>query len=195
MASRIGLLGGTFDPVHFGHLAITKSFLQSGHINELWVLLTPYPPHKEGANYAGYDVRLEMTTAAFSGIPNVQVSTIEDELPKPSFTLNTVRHLKQTYPDKEFFFCLGEDSIEQFHTWKLYEDILKEVRLLAALRPGYSYKKANKEILNRTVFIEHEPYKIASSDIRDRIKKGDPVDQYIPKEVEDIIKHKKLYID
>ena len=193
MKRRVGLLGGTFDPVHNGHIAIAKSFLQTDYIDELWVLLTPYPPHKEGSQYAEYSVRLAMTKAAFEHIPNTFVSTIENDLPKPSFTFNTVRHLKQEHTDKEFFFCLGEDSIEKFHTWKYHQEIVDEVFLLAAFRPGYSHDKVHPSILERTKFVEHEPYKIASSDIRERIKHGEDVDHCIPKEVKAIIEQEHLY--
>src|SRR5690554_3641750 len=109
-ANRIGLLGGTFNPVHNGHIAIAKAFLGSGEIDKLWVLLTSFPPHKKGDEFVSYELRHKMLKAAFSGLNNISVSTIEQTLPKPNYTIHTVRHLKEKYPEFSFLFCMGEDS-------------------------------------------------------------------------------------
>ena len=99
---RIGLFGGTFDPVHNGHISIVRSFLQSGYIDELWILLTPVPPHKLNKEHVSYEHRKEMLHLAFQDIDRVRISTIEQTLPKPSYTVQTVTHLAQKYPEDEF---------------------------------------------------------------------------------------------
>jgi len=193
MPKQIGLLGGTFDPVHFGHISIAGSFLESGHIDELWILLTPLPPHKQQNNYAGYKTRLRMLEAAFAGMDNTQISTVEYELSRPSYTINTIRHLKKEYPDINFYFCLGEDSLQKFHTWKFYEKIIGEVKLLAAKRPGAAHESVSDEILQQTLFIEHEPFDISSSQIRKKVKEGLTIDHCVPEGVLKIIEKEQLY--
>jgi nicotinate-nucleotide adenylyltransferase len=193
MSRRIGLFGGTFDPVHNGHLSIAQSFLKSEYIGELWVLLTPYPPHKQSQRQTSYNTRLKMLKTGFQSMEYVSIETIENKLPKPSYTVQTVRYLKNKFPDAEFHYCMGEDSLAQFHTWKFYEDILAECKLLVAQRPGESHQKVEPQILARTHFVEHQPLDISSSRIREEIKRGRGVSESIPKEVLKIIEKEQLY--
>ena len=193
MSRRVGLFGGTFDPVHFGHVSIARSFLQTNLIDELWVLLTPYPPHKSQEHQATYEVRLEMLEKAFSGIENLSIKTIENELPKPSYSVQTIRHLKQEYPEYTYLYCMGEDSLVQFHTWKYYEEILDECELLVARRPGETHSKVEDKILNRTHFVDHTPLAISSSEIREKIANGKPIAELVPEEVVKVIEKEQLY--
>ncbi|MBO6793396.1 MAG: nicotinate (nicotinamide) nucleotide adenylyltransferase [Balneolaceae bacterium] len=193
MADRIGLLGGTFDPVHNGHVSIFRSFLNSDFIDELWILLTPDPPHKQGRNHSSYADRLNMLHLAVADIGNISVSTIENELPKPSFTIQTLRALKEKYSNKNFHYCIGGDSLSSFHLWKDYTSILQEVDLLVAERPDFNHSKISEDILKHTVTISHEPIRVSSTDIRERIKLGNSISDLVPQGVEDYILTKRLY--
>jgi nicotinate-nucleotide adenylyltransferase len=193
MAHRVGLFGGTFDPVHNGHVSIAQSFLDSGNIDELWVLLTPYPPHKQEKKTTSYQTRLDMLEAAFAGMEKVKINTIESSLPKPSYSVQTIRHLKKEYPDTTFFYCMGEDSLAKFHTWKFYDEILEECDLLVAQRPGVSHEETQDDILAHTRFVPHTPLDISSSDIRDEAKKGKSIQNMVPEEVALIIENEQLY--
>lgn len=193
MPTRIGLLGGTFDPVHNGHLSIANSFLKSGKIDQLWVLLTPDPPHKTGQDRTVFELRLHMLTAAFDGMDKVRVMTIENELPKPSYTYRTITYLKRLYPEKEYFLCIGGDSFVNFHSWKEYESILREVRLLVANRPGENFAGIQSEILDRSLIVDHELVPDSSTEIKERVKKGDSIKTLVPESVERIITEKGLY--
>jgi nicotinate-nucleotide adenylyltransferase len=164
MQKRIGLLGGTFDPVHNGHIAIARSFISSTYIDELWVLLTPVPPHKQGVKQATYKQREQMLRLALIGLNKVKVTTIENDLPKPSYTIQTIRYLKKTYPENLFLFCLGEDSLAQFHTWKSFNTILEEVDLLVATRPDVDHSSVPKKILANTHFVDHSPVSTTNSE-------------------------------
>ncbi|MFV1885026.1 MAG: nicotinate (nicotinamide) nucleotide adenylyltransferase [Balneola sp.] len=191
---RIGLFGGTFDPVHNGHLSIAKSFLKSGKIDQLWVLLTPFPPHKEDENHASYATRLNMLKVAFEEIEHVSILTIENELPKPSYSYNTVRYLIETNdPGYHFYFCIGEDNLAKFHTWKFHEKILDQVRLLVANRPGSDYSQVKNYILEKTTFVNHEPLDISSSEIKDKIHDSEELKKMIPWKVLGIIEQEALY--
>lgn len=192
-AKRIGLFGGTFDPVHKGHQSIAESFLRSGLIDKLWVLLTPFPPHKQDENHAGYDYRYQMLEAVFGQISDIHISTIENELPKPSYSVQTIRYLKKEYPDHQYYFCMGEDSLAKFHTWKYYEEILQECDLLVARRPGESHDSVEDQILHKTHFVDHDPLDIASSDIKSAIKQGKEVKQLLNPAVYSLIEKEQLY--
>lgn len=188
----IGLFGGTFDPVHNGHISITKSFLNSGFIDELWVLLTPNPPHKVGDKHAEYNDRLAMLEAAFDGI-DVQILTIENELPQPSYSYQTIQYFKKQFPQHAFYYCIGEDSLVQFNTWKHYDKILKEAKLLVAHRPGVEHETVAKDILNHATFVNHEPIPISSSEIRELIANKMEIDELVPAQVRELIIKKHLY--
>lgn len=193
MEKRIGLFGGTFDPVHNGHISIAHSFLNSNQLTELWVLLTPYPPHKRDANQASYQLRYEMLKEAFSGIDNLNILTIENELPKPSFSFNTIQHLKETNPNTEFYFCIGEDNLSKFNTWKHHKEILNEAKLMVAQRPGENHFDVDDYILEKTIFVEHNPINASSTQIKESLLEEEQLEKLIPKKVLDIIKREALY--
>lgn len=192
MSKSIGLFGGTFDPVHNGHLSIARSFLDSGLIDELWVLLTPNPPHKEN-NQTPYEIRLKMLQKAFEGMNQVTINTIENELPKPSYSVQTIRYLKSEFPETTFFFCMGEDSLAQFNSWKFYTEILDECELLVARRPGVTHEDVEDQVLRRTHFVDHTPKDISSSGIKELVSAGKSIDGLVPESVAKIIEKEQLY--
>lgn len=191
MNRRVGIFGGTFDPVHSGHIEAVHSFLSSGLIDEVWVMLTPDPPHKRHKDHhTPYNHRLEMLKLAFKGMGNARICTLEKELPQPSYTLQTLRHLRETYPDIRFFLCLGEDSVSSFHTWHRYGNILENFSILAVKRPGSDAENAKAEVLERTIFLEHKPVDISSTAIR---QDESDMEQMVPDNVAMYIEEHQLY--
>ena len=193
MPDKIGLLGGTFDPVHNGHLSIANSFLKSGVISQLWILLTPDPPHKKEQEQTLFEIRLEMLKAAFDGMDHVRVMTIENELPSPSYTHRTIAYLKRLYPEKNYFLCIGGDSLVNFHTWKEYSTILEETQLLVVNRPGEALGTVSDEIMSKVTLVEHEITGDSSSEVKRRVTNGESISDLVPPQVEKIIFEKKLY--
>ena len=189
---KIGLFGGTFDPVHNGHIEIADSFINSGCIDELWVLLTPFPPHKLEKKNVSYDTRLKMVKSAFDEF-DCKILSIERDLPKPSYTYRTIQALKKDYPENIFFFCLGEDSLSKFHTWKHYEKILEEAGLLVAVRPNSGHKSVDKSILCKTTFVDHIPIEVSSSAIKENINNKEFLKLNLPDSVYSIIEKENLY--
>lgn len=166
MKKRIGILGGSFDPVHCGHVRIASSFLTSGLIDTLLILLSPYPPHKQNREQAAFSHRFEMLKLAFRGIERVEISDLEKKLEKPSYTLHTLEYLQKENPETLYYLCLGEDSLQHFDEWYKYRKILKKADLLVAERPGFDKSGVDKEILEHAIFVEHDPYPISSTAIR-----------------------------
>lgn len=191
MSKRVGLFGGTFDPAHSGHVQAVHSFLASDVIDEIWIIVSPYPPHKEDdRERTSFEHRVTMANIAFEGMAKVKVSTVENELPRPSYTYRTIQYLKKKFPGNIFFLCVGEDSVESFHEWYRYKEILKECTLLAVSRPGSKMSKARDEVLEKTVFVDHDPVDVSSTAIRK--KETDPEEQ-VPDRVGEYIKEHKLY--
>lgn len=153
--------------MHCGHVRIANSFLQSGLIEELLVILSPYPPHKQNREQADFSHRFEMLKLAFEDMDDVIISDLEQNLDKPSYTLQTIDYLQNENPDTLYFLCLGEDSLQHFNEWHKYREILIRVDLLVAERPGFDNAKVDPEILEHAIFVEHEPYSISSTSIRE----------------------------
>jgi nicotinate-nucleotide adenylyltransferase len=168
LEKRVGIFGGSFDPVHNGHIKIARSFLNSGLIRELLILLTPSPPHKQATDQTDFSHRFEMLKLAFQSEEQVRVSDLEKELPQPSYTLQTIKHLQNRYPDAIFYLCLGQDSLRDFHKWHKYKKILERVTLLVASRPDVDTSSVDPEILEKVIFIDHEPVSVSSTEIRNR---------------------------
>ncbi|HLR24912.1 MAG TPA: nicotinate (nicotinamide) nucleotide adenylyltransferase [Fodinibius sp.] len=188
-----GILGGSFDPVHLGHVAIAHSFLTSGYITELWILLTPESPHKKGHKFADFALRLEMLERAFEAEKKVTISTIEHQLDPPFYTVNTLRYLSKRYPERSFRLCIGEDSLADFDTWHNWKKILNYAPLLVASRASYQIENPAPEIVDQMQFVDHHPVEISSTEIRDRLKKGRSITDLVPPGIEQIINNYNLY--
>ena len=173
---KTGLFSGSFNPVHNGHLAIAQSFISSGKIDELWVYPTPVSPFKTGKEreeLLPYKERLSLLTLAFDQLdhPKIDVKSVEKELSPPYYTVNTLRHLRKTNPDRAFYLCIGSDSANQFHRWHKYIEILKIAELLVAKRPDNDSEDSPAEdVLEHTTFINHKPIDISSTKIRNWLK-------------------------
>lgn len=190
--NRIGIFGGSFNPVHNGHLHICNAFLNSNLIDELWVIPVYDPPHKPSEQLLAFNHRFEMTKLAFKSLSQVRVLDLEKDLPRPNYTLKTIEYLKSTYQDKTFLLCLGGDSLKYFDTWYKYETLLKAVKLVVVKRENISYDGIKPSILNRTMIIETDVTPESSSDIRIEINKTGSSNQ-IPVEVMNYIRLNKLY--
>lgn len=191
MSSRVGLFGGSFDPVHFGHQQIVRSYLSSGRIDELWILPTASPPHKTNRDVTGYGLRCKMVEGAFKNRPGVTVLRIEEQLPAPNYTLKTVEYFQEKYPDTRFLLCIGSDSLQQFTSWHRYRELLEKCELLVAKRPDYEAPEIPPESVVH--FADHRPVSISSTEIRKKIAAGESVDSLVPPEVLEIIDSHGLY--
>lgn len=188
---RTGILGGSFDPVHNGHLRIAESFLNSGLIEKLLVIPAPTPPHKT-ALQVEFTHRMEMLKLAFQHQNSVEISDLEAHLPAPSYSIQTIQYLQDRNPENVYYLCLGEDSLIHFHSWHRYREIIQKVTLLIAERPGFDSSAVDQELLENSIFVDHDPYELSSTEIRET-KIGNIELSRIPKPVLKYINDHNLY--
>lgn len=184
---RIGILGGAFDPPHLGHLQIAKAVQERIALDEIWFMPTYIAPHKDRAESNAKD-RAEMVQLAIAHEATFILQTIELERKGKSYTIDTMRQLKQLYPSYEFYFIIGADMVMSLHTWKDIDELIKLVTFIGVSRPGYQL-----ETTLPVKIIELDTYPFSSSDIRERVTKGLPFQHMVPKTVYQYIKEQRLY--
>ena len=129
MTHKVGIYGGSFNPVHFGHVGLAKWVIENTDLDELWLMVSPNNPLKPANLLAPEGERLAAVSKAVKDIPHVKASDFEFSLPRPSYTANTLRELQKAYPDTEFTLIIGEDNIAIFDRWREYEFILANFRI------------------------------------------------------------------
>ena len=122
---KIGLYFGTFNPIHIGHLTIANHMAEYSDLDAIWMVVTPHNPFKKKSTLLDNHHRYEMVNIATEDYPKIQPSNIEFKLPQPNYTVNTLAHLEEKYPQHEFCLIMGEDNLKGLHKWKNYEVILK----------------------------------------------------------------------
>ena len=200
MNNKVGIMGGTFDPIHYGHLVIANEVLFKFDLQKIIFVPTGNPPHKRSVALADSYHRYMMTQFATMTNQDFDVSNIEVEKESISYTVDTIRVLKDHYKNTKLFFITGTDAVLDLPNWKAPEEILKLCTFISVNRPGYVtdtledkldklMEKYNGEILS----IRAPQLKISSTDIRNRIKEGRPTKYLLPENVEQYILKKGLY--
>jgi nicotinate-nucleotide adenylyltransferase len=195
---RLGIFGGTFDPPHNAHLLLAReSCRQLDLARVLWVL-TPAPPHKERPDITPYPLRREMLLAAISGEKRFVLDEVESERPGPHYMADTIRILQSRHAGSELFLLLGEDSLRDLPLWHRPADVVALCPLVVMRRPGAEADLAALEktlpgITARTRFIETPALDISSTRLRELAGKGQSIQGYVPKPVDEIIHKKRLY--
>ncbi|WP_252311664.1 nicotinate-nucleotide adenylyltransferase [Sinobaca sp. H24] len=190
MSERIGIVGGTFDPPHIAHLMLAEEALHSLNLDEVWFIPVYTPPHKNMKSDSTPEQRLELIKAAVNDHPDFHVSTIEYERRGPSYSIDTIRALKEEYTNASFYFIIGGDMKAQLHTWKDIELLKKLVTFAVADRPGYFAEKMDEDGIQ---YIEAPLLDISSTDIRERMRLGKSIRYYVTEEVRDFIEKQGLY--
>jgi len=197
---KIGIMGGTFNPVHNGHIKMAEAAYQQFHLDEIWFMPTKHPPHKENIIIASDTHRKEMIQLAITEHPCFSLSCIELERRGTTYTVDTLRYLKEIFPEDMFYFIIGADSLLHFETWKNPEEILQMATILSAPRyPSTSVqdieqKKRLQEKYNADIsFIQMEPVHVSSSDVRKARFYRTSVEQLVPKEVYQYMNEHHLY--
>ncbi len=184
--TRTGLFFGSFNPIHNGHLALAKHLLQCG-LDEVWLVVSPQNPLKKSADLWDDDFRLQLTRLALRNEPQLQVSDIEFALPKPNYTIDTLRTLQQRYPDRTFVLLIGADNAAIFDRWKDYDAILNTFDVWAYPRDGYP--NANPQ-LPQIRFVDAPLFRVSSTEIRQRLAAGQTIRGRVPDSVADVIEQR-----
>lgn len=180
-SSKIGLYFGSFNPIHIGHLAIANYLVEFTEIDQLWFVVSPQNPHKKKANLLDNYWRLEMVHRAIGKDYRFRASSIEFNLPIPSYTVDTLAYLNDRFPKKEFKLIMGSDNLENFHKWKNYEIIIENYGVIVYTRPGFN--KSKVKFHKNIWLVENVPQmEISSSFIRQAIKDGKDVQYFMPPE-------------
>jgi nicotinate-nucleotide adenylyltransferase len=201
---RIGIMGGTFNPIHFGHLVTAQEALGQFNLDKVIFIPTGDPPHKVGKDIASSEDRYLMTVIATAPDKNFLVSRIETDRKGKSYTIDTVRELRKIYgTDVTLYFITGADAILEILAWKNTEEIVSLCKFIAATRPGYNLsrmKDLEKKLFNsknnkgEKIFVMEVPaLAISSTDIRNRVKNNRPISYLLPGGVRSYILKHGLY--
>ncbi|CAI8158355.1 MAG: Nicotinate-nucleotide adenylyltransferase [Polaribacter sp. SA4-10] len=190
---KIGLYFGTFNPIHSGHLIIANHMVEHSDLDEIWLVVTPHNPFKNKSSLLDNHHRFEMVYKATENYSKIKPSDVEFKLPQPNYTIYTLAHLTDLYPDKEFSLIMGEDNLKSFHKWKNFETILEHHQIYVYPRisdgnpdiPLVNHKKINK--------IEAPVVQISSTMIRNGIKSGKNIQPLLSKEVWEYIDEMNFY--
>jgi len=193
---KIGILGGTFDPIHIGHLVAADQALSFASLDEIWFMPAPNPPHKMALEITTINHRLEMVKKAVEMDPKYKLCTIELDRFGLSYTLDTMKELKMKYPDYQFFFIIGGDMIKYLPKWYGIEELITIVNFIGLDRPGYEYQATSSkenDIIDQVKLIPMPQLDISSTQIRERVKAGRTIRYLVPNNVERYIRENKLY--
>lgn len=197
---RIGIMGGTFDPIHYGHLVAAEGALYEFALEKVIFVPAGRPPHKPNYHITDPWQRFAMTSLAVQSNPFFQALSLEVERPGPSYAIETVREVSMLNPGMQVYFITGADAVSEILTWKNTEQLLSLCHFIAATRPGYRmddmWEKLNRlpvRLKNNIFCMEVPALAISSTDIRQRLREGRPVKYLLPELVEDYIFKNNIY--
>lgn len=188
---KIGLLGGTFNPIHLGHLVLAQECWCRLELDKVIFVPTHMPPHKEVACNVSPADRLNMVRLALEGDDRFEISTHEIDRQGTSYSVDSIRHFIDKYgSDTELFFLTGADSASELSMWKDAEDILNLCRFVIATRPGWDEQSSFEEKVSRITIPAIE---VSSTQVRNRVRDRDPIDYIVPQAVVRYIRNKGFY--
>ncbi len=192
-AMRIGVMGGTFDPIHHGHLVAASEVGHFFSLDEVIFVPTGQPWQKEGQRVSASEDRYLMTVIATASNPRFSVSRVDIDRPGPTYTIDTLRDLRsQRGPDVEFFFITGADALEQMMTWQDADELFKLAHFVGCTRPGHRLSGAGLPD-DRVSLIEVPALAISSTNCRQRVEAGEPIWYLVPDGIVQYISKRTLY--
>ncbi|KRL62367.1 nicotinate (nicotinamide) nucleotide adenylyltransferase [Lactobacillus psittaci DSM 15354] len=187
---QIGIMGGTFNPVHIAHLVAAEQVLTKLHLDEVWFIPDNIPPHKELALKTPAQDRANMLELATKDNPKFKVMLLELYRGGISYTIDTMRFLKKEAPENNYYLIMGSDQVNSFHTWKDADELARLATLVGIRRPGYP-----QEPHYPLIWVDAPDIRLSSTAIRQAIKTGTSVRYLVPDSVRKYIEEKGLYLD
>ncbi|MDL2208449.1 nicotinate-nucleotide adenylyltransferase [Parabacteroides sp. OttesenSCG-928-O15] len=178
---RTGIFSGSFNPIHIGHLALANWLCEYEELDEVWFLITPQNPLKQRSELMEDSLRLEMAEAATRDYPAFSASDFEFHLPRPTYTIDTLRALQGKYADRSFHFIVGADNWVNIHRWKEYEALLRDFPIL--IYPRLGYEVAIPDEYPHIKAVDAPLLEISSTFIRESFQKGKDVRFFLPEAV------------
>lgn len=189
---KIGIFSGSFNPIHVGHLILANYIVEYTDIEEVWLLVSPLNPLKSEDDLSDKYVRLEMTKLALEGYPKIKASDFEFDLPKPSYTINTLDALKVKYPEHDFTLVIGADNWAIFESWHETDKILENYKLKIYPRLGFRIKIPDR-LKQKVEALDSPIIEVSSTFIREGIEIGKNMRPFLTENVYDYIIEKGLY--
>ncbi|MFY0546251.1 nicotinate-nucleotide adenylyltransferase [Brevibacillus sp. H7] len=190
-AKQIGIMGGTFDPIHCGHLLAAEQAREQARLDEVWFMPARIPPHKERAGITAQEHRLRMVELAVADHPSFRVTDVELLREGPSYTYDTMCQLIDTYPDCQFSFIIGGDMVEMLPKWYRISDLIQMVRFIGLARPGSNFDPS--AVSSSVTFVEMPTWELSSTLVRERAAAGRSLRYLVPAAVESYIREQGLY--
>ncbi len=188
---HIGLFFGSFNPIHIGHMAIANYMVEFTDMDQLWFVVSPQNPLKEKKTLLGQQQRLYMVNVAVEDFSKFKSSNIEFDLPQPSYTVNTLAHLKEKYPQHKFSLIIGQDNLVTFDKWKNYEEILKQFKLFVYPRPNCGESPFDSH--PNVIFTQAPMMDISSTFIRNAIKEKKDIRFFLPEKAWEYVDSMNFY--
>lgn len=191
----IGIMGGTFDPIHTGHLVAAETALEEAGLDEVWFMPANIPPHKPNTPLASPDQRLEMVRLAIDSHPSYRAVDVELTRGGTSYTYDTVTRLQQLYPDHRFHYIIGADMVMYLPKWHQIEKLSEMVTFLGVGRPGFDIdlEALPSHLRSRIKLMTMPAMEISSTDIRERIRNGRSIRYRVPESVRLYIERSGIY--
>lgn len=190
---RIGLFGGTFDPIHIGHLVAAEQVRDQLNLAQVWFLPAPDPPHKNGQTVTAANHRMQMVKRATANHPHFYVSRVEFERSGSSYTVDTMAALRKRHPQYAFYFIIGMDMVQDLPNWHRIEQLVQETEFIGLARPGYDKPSLAEPIARRVQYAEMPLLEISATAIRERVKEGRSIRYLVPESVRNYIEEHHLY--
>ncbi len=190
---NVGLFFGSFNPIHLGHLAVAEFFAQKKSFDEVWLVVSPQSPFKEKNDLMENHHRLAMAELAIEGNSKLKACAEEFDLPTPNYTINSLNHLKNKYPEHQFTLLMGQDNMAHFSQWKDHRQILDQFQLY--VYPRTHSDKTPATLLNHSnvFYFDASLLNVSATEIRDAVKNKKSLTNLIPTKIEDYLQKFNLY--